>query len=270
MAFGYRETLLGEFQQRTRQNPAYSLRAFSRDIGVPASNLSNILRSKRGLSLATAKRIAERMGMQGDEKTHFLALVQKEHGRSSGARHQAARTLKDLKQSVGFGELSLERFELLANWIYFAILELTHVRSFRPEAAWIAHRLKVERQEIEVALSRLIKLGLLEKIEGGGLRETVGDIATPAINVPSRFIQEHHRQILGKALGTLGTIPVAQREFAALTMAIDARKLPAAQEALRAFRRQFAKDMQKSKSKDRLYCLALQFFPLDTNEMETE
>jgi uncharacterized protein (TIGR02147 family) len=243
MPYGYRDTLLSEYQKRIQRNPAYSLRAFSRDIGVPASNLCNVLHKKRGLSLMTAKRIAQNMGMQGDEEKHFLALVQREHGRSTDERKQAQRTLKNLNKTEGFGELSLDRFELIANWIYFAILELTHVADFKSDSDWIAKRLGVERSEVEMAVGRLLKLGLLECTDSGRLRETPGDVTTPTTDIPSRFLKEHHQQILAKAASALGTVAVEQREFAAITMAIDSRQMPAAKKYLRDFRRLFAKDM---------------------------
>jgi uncharacterized protein (TIGR02147 family) len=257
----YRQVLLAEFQSRTRRNPAYSLRAFSRDLGIPASNLSNILNRKRGLSLSTARKIAGRFGMDSGEEERFLAQVQMEHGRSAAVRREARLRLK--RGGDRFSEIALDQFELIANWIYFAILELTHVEGFQSQPAWIGRRLSVREQEAAAAVERLLRLGLLERAPNGCLRETGGDVATPSGDVPSRAVREHHRQVLHKADEALERVPPALREFAAVTFAFDSSQIEKAKRLLKKFRRAMTRDLQSSRKKDRVYCLSMQLFPMD-------
>lgn len=51
------------FCQARERNPAFSLRAFARQLGVQASLLSEIFRGKRGVSSALARRVQERFGV---------------------------------------------------------------------------------------------------------------------------------------------------------------------------------------------------------------
>ena len=50
------EILSFQLSQRKQSNPAYSMRAFARDLQISSSQLSMILSGKRGLSVASAKK----------------------------------------------------------------------------------------------------------------------------------------------------------------------------------------------------------------------
>lgn len=265
MAITYRSVLQNEFQRRIKKNPSYSLRAFARDLGMPVSNLSDVLRSKRGLSSDTALKMAEVLKMGDDEGRYFIALVQKEHGRSTSVRNAAKKQIKSLEQVNGFGEISLEKFALISKWTHFAIMELSHLEGFQSDPVWIAQRLSIPKSEVLDAIERLLKLGLLRKDSSGRFHDTEADMST-GNDIPSRYIREHHRQILDKAAHSLEEVPINEREYSVTTMAIDETKLPEAKAALREFRKKFCKNVQRSKRKDRVYCLSTQFFPLDRTE----
>jgi len=47
-ALGYRDYLQRSFKSRINTNPAYSLRAFARDIGLHPARLSMVLSKKQG------------------------------------------------------------------------------------------------------------------------------------------------------------------------------------------------------------------------------
>jgi len=262
MAITYRTLLQNEFQQRLNKNPSYSLRAFARDLGIPVSNLSDVLRKKRGLSTESASKMVEVLKMGSDEGRYFVALVQKEHGRSVSVRNEAKRRIKSLESIQGFNEISLEKFSIVSNWVHFALLELSHVDGFDGSPKWMADRLGVSQGEIEEAIERLLKLGLLKRDVHGALKDAEIDLAT-GNDVPSKYIREHHRQILEKAGQTLEVVPVEEREYSVTMMAIDESKLSEAKAALREFRKKFCKNVQRSKKKNRVYCFSTQFFPLD-------
>lgn len=94
MALQYQDFLLEEFRSRRSRNPHYSLRAFARDLGMPASKLSQNLRGLCGISVAKAEKIAAKLQMRDDEKHLFLALVESQHARSRVARQQAHASLQ--------------------------------------------------------------------------------------------------------------------------------------------------------------------------------
>jgi uncharacterized protein (TIGR02147 family) len=264
----YRTYIHREFAIRKRRNPAYSLRAFARDLNVPAPKLSQVLRVVRGISTSRAIQMAKRLNLSDSESELFISLVDSEHGRSREARKQAQDAVARLSAAQNFDALSLERFKVISDWYHFAILELSEVKGFKSEPKWIAKKLGISLDQSQKAIQRLLEFGLLQKVSGQ-LRQTQADLATPS-GIPSRELREHHSQILEKAEEALETVPVQQRDFSAVTMAIASDQMEEASTWLREFRRKFCKDIQANPNKDRVYCLSIQFFPLDSIETERE
>lgn len=258
----YREWLKKEFEVRARRRPGYSLRAFARDLGVPAPKLSQTLRGICGISAARAEQIAKRLKFSDRERELFVAMVEAEHGRSAVTRAKARERLSALNTDDGFGELALERFRIISDWYHFAILELTDTADFKSDPRWIANRLGISVEETRKAIERLETFGLLEKDENGRYYQTHANIATPS-GVPSKAIRDHHAQVLELAHRALEEVPVDLRDFSTMTMAINTDQLEEAKEALKEFRRKFCRNIQKRDGKDRVYVLSIQFFPVD-------
>ena len=98
--------LADELVERKQRNQAYSLRAFARDLGVSASCLSDVLHEKRQLSKKHTHSIAKKLCLSPNE----------------------ARALREKKEKILSSPhyLTLEEdvFHLVADWYYFAILNL--------------------------------------------------------------------------------------------------------------------------------------------------
>src|SRR5688572_29404383 len=71
----YRLWLAEELAERTRRNPAYSLAAFSKSLGLSAPTLSQVLSGKRPLSRKAALKIVSRCGFSPDESNSFLSSI---------------------------------------------------------------------------------------------------------------------------------------------------------------------------------------------------
>lgn len=261
----YRDFLEREFASRLRRNPGYSLRAFARDIGLPASRLSEVLRGQRNLSPETGARVAKGLKLSGAECETFLQLVGLHQKRSAWAKRQAEEQLKRASCAGEYGELSLERFKIISDWHHFAILELSEIEGFESSPAWIAGRLGIPTAKAKEAIERLLDFGLLERLPNGEIRQTKANLATPS-GVPSREIREHHSQILMKAEEALQELPVEEREFSAITLAFHSEQMPEIRQELKKMRRRLGQKIQEQPGKDRVYCLAIQFFPVDRKE----
>ncbi|RZA08364.1 MAG: TIGR02147 family protein [Proteobacteria bacterium] len=258
----YRFFLEREFRSRVRRNPGYSMRSFARDLNLPPSKLSEVLRGLKEFSPGRASQVAERLKLSEAETTLFLALAGVHQKKSREARTQAEATLASLKARSEFDEISLERFRILADWHHFAILELCETIGFESDPAWIAGRLGITTAVAKEAIGRLSDFGLLAKDGAGAYRQTQANLATPS-GIPSREIREHHSQILMKADQSLHHHEVSERDFSATTLAFSSSQLEEVRTEIKAFRRRLGKLIQDRPAKDRVYCFATQFFPLD-------
>ena len=75
---GYREILRHEYAIRHEKNPAFSLRAFARQIGISVSFLSELMHDKKRLSLDKAKVICERLCLDLVAAQCFLHSVHRD------------------------------------------------------------------------------------------------------------------------------------------------------------------------------------------------
>ncbi len=264
----YRTFLEKEFEIRKTRNPSYSLRAYARSLGIAAPKLSQILRGLCGLSKESAKKISERIGLEGNEQELFVTLVESEHSRSKFGKSYAKAKLDSLKFE-SYDLIALEKFQIISDWWHFAILELTNLKSFKSDPAWIAKRLNISKEQASKAIELLLDHGLLKYDSSKkNLKQTHANLATPTTGIPSQHIRSHHTQILSKAITSLETVGVAERDFSSNTLSIDATQIEEARKALREFRRKFCKKIQINKPQNRIYCLSMQFFPLDQNHKE--
>lgn len=71
----YRELLQRELIARCRRNPAYSSRAFSRDIGVSPGFLSQVIHGRKKLNEDRATRIASALEWPDEKTDLFVTMV---------------------------------------------------------------------------------------------------------------------------------------------------------------------------------------------------
>jgi len=250
-----------EFEERCKRNSHYSLRAFARDLQISPSRISEIFADKMGLSRNNALKIAKKLGYSDSEIEIFLALVESEHGRGKRIKEKAKERLTELKTDPAYNTIQLDTFKVISDWYHYAILELTYLKDFEYSASWISRRLGISETAAELALKRLIQLELLEEKNGTVLATEEFNASTSGI--PSESLKKHHEQILDKAKSSVYGQTLDQRDLSAITLAIDSRRIPEAKELIKKFRREFNKLMTTSDQKDRVYCLAVQFFGLD-------
>lgn len=239
--------LLTEFARRQEKNAGYSLRSFSKHMGVSPAMLSLLIRNKKKLTSQTAQAIAKKCDFSSGEMEHLFKNI----SRSS-----------NLNNSFPQRELEIDSFELIANWYYFAILALERFKHNSLSAKWIAQKLDIPVNTAQKAVTRLTRLGIIAKNKrGDGFHQ-----ATPSLvaqqNVPSAAIRKFHRAILDKAQDSLAGTPVDMREFSATIMPINTKYLPEIKNSIRRFRDEMAAYSESIDNCDEVYSLSIQLFPL--------
>src|SRR5215510_8487727 len=144
---GFRLYLQSEMARRLSSNPQYSLRSFALQLGINHSTLSQLLRGKRALTPRMIKNLGERLGLRPEEIEAFISR-----------ERQAADTV--ISREIRW--LTMETVALLSDGSHRAILEMTSMEGFVPDTRWIARALDLTVDEVNMALSRLTRLGLLE------------------------------------------------------------------------------------------------------------
>jgi transcriptional regulator with XRE-family HTH domain len=155
------ERLSEEFGARKRTNPSYSLRAFAVFLGADHSTLSQVLRGARRATVAQVRSWARKLAISPAEIAVYLAAEQVPDDATAG-RHAMLR------------HWTAEAMAVVRDREHFEILRLCREEGFRADCRWIAEKAAVGVDEVNVALARLLRLGLIEMRADGAWLDRTG------------------------------------------------------------------------------------------------
>ena len=249
--------------RKQTRNPRYSIRAWSRQLGLNSpSLLLNVLKGERRLNPTLGAKIARHVKFTPEEKKYFDTLVLAGLARTDEEKELYSRILNRLQPDKERSELKLAHFGFINDWHYLAILELFALRDFRPDASYISRRLreKISLRTVELALRRLQQLGLIGKNSKAELVRLSGN---PVVKdeIPDKAVQSHHTQMMEQAKCALEEQTVEERDFRATKLPIRKADFAAAKELIKEFHRALQKLSSKADG-DEVYAFNTQFFKL--------
>lgn len=257
----YRDFLRDRLGQRRQLDARYSLRRFALDIGLSPSRLSEVLNGGKGLSATSGAKISQALGLSGDEAAMFRLLIASQNNKSIEKRAQAQAAIIGLRSEKATLKIDSDRYHLIADWYHFPLIELIAISKGSIDEGTYARKLGVPRMEISTALRRLIHLGLIEK-RGGKYAVCTRNTKTSHGAVESAAIVKVQTQLLDKAKWALATHTSEEREFGALILAFDSKRMAQAKKRIREFRRRFNAEFAPKGQEDTVACLAMQFHSL--------
>lgn len=169
----------------------------------------------------------------------------------------------DIRKESANVMLQLDAFELISHWYSLAIFELVHLKEFNSDPAWIAGKLgrSVTEEMVIETIERLVRLGLLKRLDNGLLQRAIDSFTTPH-NIPSVALRRFHSQLLDLAKDSLESVPYQKRFLFGHTLPFHSEKLADAQHLIVEFRERFHNLMKDDQRPDSVYQLGIQFFPL--------
>jgi len=153
LSLTFRERLMREFEARRAVNRRYSLRAFAALLAADHASLSQIMRGKRSVPVDRIATWGRKLKLPAEEVAVYAAV-----GRVADERARAKE--EELRQ------WSAEMLALLSEPAHREILRLSREATFKADNRSIARAIGAGVDEINIALSRLLRLGLLE-MKGG-------------------------------------------------------------------------------------------------------
>ena len=261
----YRTIIKEELDFRMKSNPSYSLRAFARDISINASQLSEVLNGKIGVSSKKALEIAAKIGLNERESNLFKAMVEIEHGRTQKIVDSAKKFLESNSYSQNFKGLTIDGFKIISEWHYFAILSTMELDSYDGTTQYLSNKLNLNIETVDESVKRLLKMDMID-IRDGKFYAT-GIMLTTTHDIQSSALKKFHKGHLSKSIAAIDEIAVEWRDITSMTMAIDIEKMKEAKEMIKNFRREFCKVMESGK-KNNVYNLNIQLIPLTGQELK--
>jgi transcriptional regulator with XRE-family HTH domain len=233
--------LLEELTNAQLKNPAYSMRAFSKRIGVSQAAISQILAGKRPLTAKTAQKI--------------LAGLDKNPREIAALFHSAA------ENRPVFKSIDMDTYHLISDWYHYAILSLAETDGFKSSPQWIAECLGISYKTAVDAVELLLRLDLLQRDPKTKKLSVTGEQLSAVSPVANSAMKKAVREDIDLAQKALEDTEFEERDFTAHTFCFDKSRMKEAIKMLEDFRWQFGNAMESKKKKD-VYRLNLQLFPL--------
>jgi transcriptional regulator with XRE-family HTH domain len=243
--------LQGELATRCARNRQYSLRAFAKFLGMDHSTLSQLLRGKRASTERIIRQCAVPLGLEEASVTNFVRGSLRESNLDDAALREVRRLASDTAS-------------LVADWEHYAILELVRLREFRPDSRWIARVLGLSVDEVNVALQRLLRLGLLTMDEPDHWTDQSGDTTASVRGFTREALKrlvDHSRERL---LEIVGSPADARCVFSETTLAVPSVCIPEIAQRVEKVRREIQSIVERAGPPDEVYRLEINFGPLTT------
>lgn len=257
----FQNMLKNELSERKSKNSKYSLRAFARDLNLTSGFLTLLLKEKKALSAERAMHVAQRLRWPEAKKVKFQNLVRWQKARDPVLKKQIEAEYRSVNsESIRISKLERDTFRIIADWYHYAILELSETKNSAIEdVGWVAKRLNITESQVNQALIRLKRLGLLVE-KGKSLVKSTKNYSFG--DIPEAALRLHHKQFLNKAVMALKTQDFAERDFSSVTLSFDCNDLEKAKEKIKKFRRDFMSEFS-TENPDSVYQISIQFFRLD-------
>lgn len=242
----FRNYLQQELLRRTAKNPAYSLRAFAKHLGVNHATLSSLMSGKRRLTEANVQRLAKALNLSPKELSNYISV--NETGENNAQYYL----------------IQQDAFAAISEWYFDAILEMALIPNFKMEPEIISQSIGITEMQAKIALETLQRLELLVRNKKGELKiqhQNSSNILDPDFTTAAQ--KKYQKSVLEKSMEALETVDRSQRDHTSTTMAIQLKDLPKAKELIKKFRYNLNAFLQRvGSSPDEVYQLQVSFFPL--------
>lgn len=235
--------LVESYSAKKSFNAAFSLRAFSKKLGVSSGALTEILQKKRRVTHATAKKILINLSYSPLQAEHFL-----EEKKSS-----------NIGLDRVYQDLSFDQYEVLSSWHYLALLNLIELPEEKHTVKSIAERLGLSVKKVEDSLERLLRLEMLEKVNGRFVRtfiryQTSEDIANSAI-------KKYHQDTLELSEAALRDTEVELRDFSSILLKINPKNIKKVKELIRTFQDEVC-ELVEQDDPEEIYHMNVHLYPV--------
>ncbi len=258
-----------ELEKRMNKNPHYSLRAFSRDLGLDPSHLSAILKGKKGIDPSRASQMANVLKLNGAEAKIFELAIERDFARNSKARKNAQEKIKTtvLPSTQKIQTLSIDQYQQVSEWYCTAILEYLRRPRANQTISVLAKTFSITPHQVSETLKRLERLELIER-KNSRYRVVAGRI-TSTQGIPSEALRSFHSQMLSKAEQALHFQSLDQRHIRSTTLLIQKERVPEVKAYLAGVWEELVKRFADNDAGDSVYHMGFQVFELGKIEINS-
>lgn len=216
-----------ELKLRQQRRPAYSLRAFARDLDMSPSSLSCYLNDKQGLSKERAVFIGKKLQWTAKQTEHFADLVTVEYSPYKTKKKAALVSIETRTQKTS-KKITQDQFNYISDWRHLACLTLIQMHPALETYQTVAKKLGLKMTQASKILENLIRLQLCQRQEDGKY-VAKQNVTMSGGESPSKAVQAFHAGLMAKAQESIEKQSFDQRNLFSIIYSINGNKIPLVQ-----------------------------------------
>jgi len=260
----YRRLIRDFYEDKKKEEPSFSYQVFAKKAGLNAkSYIIEIVSGKKPLSKNRIFNLSRAMGMKKRETEFFEALVNFNEAKTIKDREIFFERLKSISGKSSSKILNSDKYEYFSKWYHPVVRELVTMKDFTGDLKSIAKRIKppITAKQIQTSVKLLLELGLIEKRSSNRYRQTDVSLTT-GDDVTSLAILKFQEESFSLAQTALDKVPGEFRDIATFTAGISEGCFQTIKKELKHFRKHLAQIVEQDEDPDRVYQLAMGFFPV--------
>ncbi|HEX3019135.1 MAG TPA: TIGR02147 family protein [Chitinispirillaceae bacterium] len=260
----YRRFLAEYYQSKKKTARYFSYRYFSQKIGINSpSFLKHVIDGQRNLTPQMTERFAKALGFSPKEKKFFYNLVLFNQATTSVEKQEYYSVLRSMISAVKESVLGADQYDFYVNWYTPVIRELICLYNFDDNYDLMASILKprIEAFQAKAAVTLLLRLKLVEKLENGGYKQTSSAIVADD-SVTSIAIRTFTRNMIDHSRIALDTIDKTSRHISGITMGISPQAYELLTAEIEAFKDRVKFIVNNDRKSSRIYQMNISLFPV--------
>jgi uncharacterized protein (TIGR02147 family) len=239
----------------------FSVRILAKRLNMRShSLLAMYSRGERLPTIETLNSISAYFELKEPEFDYLVALLLYQKAKTPVEKNRLGEIL--LKKRSKSEEVILESddWSIFERWYHIAILEMTRLKSFQPDASWIAMRLgdQVTLEMVEEALKKLLRSKLIV-VQPDGTYQKAVEVVKSKRKTTTLTMRSYQKQMLQRAALALDDQPVPQRLLTNLMIPFDSKNINEAKEMVMSFIEGFQAKFDTPEG-DCVYSLGTQLF----------
>ena len=241
----YRVYLTDWHAWRKGKQASFSGALFAKKAKLRAHTLLGmVIRGQRNLSQNTVAAFVRALGLSAKRAVYFEKLVfytQAKHPDDREIYFQAmVRVASGSRQAAAGLKPLADYSRYLSSWTFIVVRELVQLADFRPDAEWIARKLKgrLTKREAQIAWDTVLELGLVcfdDMLQRYRTDKGALDVDPQKIDF---VIRRYHKQVLEQTIRSVEDDTLADRELSSLIIPVSEASLEYVRRSLQEFRRE--------------------------------
>jgi uncharacterized protein (TIGR02147 family) len=266
----YRKFLLDVIAEKKLTNPRFSCRQLSKRLGVSAATFVRILNGKRNVSKKLLPKFIDYFKLRERAAEYFSLLVEMAHVKGAEKKNIAYKKILDFR-SERINNIAPQEYSLFEQNYLIALREIIDIKGDIKDFESLGKSLRpeVSGREAKKGLQTLLNLKMIA--EGENKRYYAPEtLLTTGEKWESVAIQGYQSEMIKLADNALMKYPKDERDISTLTVGVSSEEIVRIKEILRQARQEILAVAEHSQSREYVYQLNVQLFPMSVNLMEGE